>query len=586
MIVQVRNFLGVEAAEIPLPDERTPVAVVGENAQGKTSVALAIAAVLSGDANPLKLPAAKARYIRDQQDAGEVMLAADNGGQLVHWLLAETGMRFFPERPPESLAHCVGTVDFMAPRSLRDRTALWEELFLPSPEVLMQKLAARLAEGVKIDRLVEEAVSDARVEASWQAVEALYKDKRRTSERRWEDITGGGRYGVRKAKGWIPDDWMAEWSGVDLVEARERVESAEEALRHVMASQAVTRSERAAAIEARDQIPAIEAAIDSSRESLSKLEPEWREMDAESGRLRRKCEDLKQRYDRLGKAKPQLEDGTPCPACNRMLVIAGANHLVLQSDAGQLKARIDEWREQLGEIKLEHARHLGKLREMHPEVTAKKKRVEELRDKMARLRFELQAATQKAADADKDITEADHDAQVRLCQKQLEDAKAAHDGIKKKVDADAYHTSAEQFRWVETCFGPRGVRATAMEDGIQAMHDALLKVSAVSGWPKTTVDRQFHPHYNGRPVAACSTSERWRAQFSLQCAIAMMRGQSHVICDEAATLDETGWLQLTALAEHMASAHKVQCVVAATNSKSCPVPSQWQFVEMADGASQ
>ena len=84
MRIDIRNILGIERAEINLPPGGI-VEVIGPNASGKSSVAVAAQAVLTQEINPLGAPAPQSKrvYLHDGAEDCEANLV-DNG-EVVTW---------------------------------------------------------------------------------------------------------------------------------------------------------------------------------------------------------------------------------------------------------------------------------------------------------------------------------------------------------------------------------------------------------------------------------------------------------------------------------------------------------------------
>ena len=156
MQIQIRNFLGVIEADIPL--EATPVVVTGPNASGKSSLARAIGGLLSRNANPLSLASTKRRYVHDAADDGEVALIDDAGHKVRWWRLLETGIRELPDAPKGISQHTLGLTDFLSIPP-KYRVEVWESCFLPAPKVLVELVSAQLKKEISRSAVVDEVIA-------------------------------------------------------------------------------------------------------------------------------------------------------------------------------------------------------------------------------------------------------------------------------------------------------------------------------------------------------------------------------------------------------------------------------------------
>ena len=103
---------------------------------------------------------------------------------------------------------------------------MWEGLFLPDDPLAILKPRWSLPES-QLSVVVETIL-----ERGWEAAAAIYEQKRTETKRRWESITGAGRYGSKKAVTWVPPNWRAELEGAaetDLqaaaVDLRDRIQA-------------------------------------------------------------------------------------------------------------------------------------------------------------------------------------------------------------------------------------------------------------------------------------------------------------------------------------------------------------------------
>ena len=104
----------------------------------------------------------------------------------------------------------------------------------------------------------------------------------------------------------------------------------------------------------------------------------------------------------------------------------------------------------------------------------------------------------------------------------------------------------------------------------------------MAAWPAVDLDATYLVTVGGRPGVVSSQSEKWRAQFLLQCAIARVLGEGFVIADGADVLDTTGRAEFVALVNHLAGLG-IHTIAFATGGLG-DVPPTWRTVEVVAGA--
>ena len=129
--------------------------------------------------------------------------------------------------------------------------------------------------------------------------------------------------------------------------------------------------------------------------------------------------------------------------------------------------------------------------------------------------------------------------------------------------------------------GPKGIRSRAMKEKLDELDAALHQIEEVTHWPRVKLDTSYGVTINGRAGVVSAASERWRAQFVLQCGIAMVLGERYVIADGADILYADARVQFIGLCEWLAS-NRIYPIVCATGAIG-ELPEQWRIVTVADG---
>ena len=307
MRIIVNNFLGVASATIPLPDK--PVLVVGANASGKTSVATAIAAVLTRTHNPLGLGLTKA-YLRDGQDYGEVLLKDDKGTELVRWIVTEDSIREFAEAPPASRQHTTPLTDFIMLKP-QGRVDVWEEVFLPPPAELVDRITKEVHDKIAREGLADEVLRHLKV-SNWKGAEAVYKTKAGDAKRSWQAITGEV-WGSKKGMTWTPTNWRSEFEGITPMEAESNLERSREALRTVQVAHAVTESQQVEAEEAAKEVAVLQPQYDTLGLEAKQLNIKFIEARKPFHAITEKGKAVSRDHKNHLRLKPTADQTTPCP---------------------------------------------------------------------------------------------------------------------------------------------------------------------------------------------------------------------------------------------------------------------------------
>ena len=319
MKIRISNMLRVERAEIELAGGKITT-VAGRNAAGKTSLATIAGALLCGEGNPAGASKGMGQvYLRDGSDAGTAELLDESGDVTVRWL-AQSGEIAVLKAPASSPA-AVGLVDFCGQLSPAARVKLWEEYFLPAPEVLEARIRSALAPYVNA-KLLEDLMENARDEGGFDGIVKAYRSRIQDAKRAWTRVTGA-TWGVKKGADWLPEGWMADLDGRSRDEAAKGVEAAKAEVQAHQISHAVDATIIAQAAEAAEKVPAAQAefntaeiahgeavmavqdAIDANKadaDALKRAVQETRELQA-------LCERLKGELDALEREKPEVPDG-------------------------------------------------------------------------------------------------------------------------------------------------------------------------------------------------------------------------------------------------------------------------------------
>ena len=571
--IEIKNFLGIEEATVPLSDH--PLAVIGANAVGKTSIFLAIAGILSRNANPIGLAAASGKpYINDDHDQGEVSLMSD-GVTLRQWSLEEKGMRVMPEAETDSLKHVLGLTDFIKAKPA-ERTKAWEECFLPPNKELVAMIGKELSELISEEAVVEDVLRELELQP-WVDVCKVYESKRREIKRQWEDYTGA-RYGVEKANTWTPRGWKSEWDHVTVAEANTRLEESREALRMLQGKQMVLETDVERAAEAKEMLPGFQRDVEVLTGELEAVRQHVLILTEDYNKIRTQGIAAKTTLAHHDKARPTQEETVPCPACSVALVIGAGRKLYRAADEGAFQAILSSWHTAQGQMQEE----LDGLRGRGNQILAKKQPVAA---ELTALQEKYEAAKGRMSDCQKSLQKGEGQVETEEIRRHLseaeqavDDAKAAVDMISNMVSARNAHVSVLSYDAIAKALGPSGIRSRAIQGSLGDLKRYLGEIAGVSQWPQVTLGKTYEVKIGSRFGKLSSESEQWRANFMLQCAIALVKKEPRVVVDRGDILlmDEKSSRELWRLGNRMAEMG-VYPIVCATGTMAAP-PASWNIV--------
>ena len=580
--INIVNVLGCTVAEVPvLPAQ--PLAVVGPNAAGKSSVALALAAALSHDSNPLKI-ATVGSYMNDHADFGEVLWTGERDVEYVRWVLSEKSIRVSSYAPQPLQRASVGLIDFVSQASARARSDVWESIFLPEPETLLQQVIATLKPRIKRDQVIEE-VLDLLREQGWNHVEKIYQKKALEMKREWS-LHSGQKYGGVVAAEWDPAGWNPELVGMTIIEAERAIAEAREVQRAVQITEGISELEAQKAREAKAELPALKEALEVAQKKRDKIKLQADEAEASIQAIRPMGLAAKEHFQELAGRRPERSDGVPCPHCGKDLYIRSGKLLPAETDA-ELEKRLLSWQREVDESEegLEMLRAKMKAAKMRaaPILKVMEAAQHETIEADAAYRSMKRAAIQ----ADKPISEDDRlDARIALAEQEVEERKKNLGLIQTRLAAATAQKNVLEYTAIAKVFGPQGIRFQAMKAGMERLGENLSIIQRRTNWPAIELDATYAVTIDRRPALVCATSEQWRAQICLQIAIALSVEDPAVVLDGADVLvdafEHNEMSRLILLCDYLAAEKGVSVIVCASGEQT-RFPEKWPYISIQGG---
>jgi hypothetical protein len=510
---RVRDVRGCERAEIVCD----PFALVaGRNAAGKSSIAQAAGAALTGRALMVEglTKGAAASLVKVGASTAFVEIRDESGAARIEW----PGCQVTAEgKPPQASIWAAGLAS-VATLPAKERAQILADYLHADPT--REDLAAALADaGLGEERIVK-VIWDLVEAQGWDGAHERRRETGAELKGRWRQITGQN-WGARVARSWLPAGWSDDLDGHaenDLLAALALAKGAHE---EAIGAAAVSGAQREALEREADQ-------LEGRKDALADAEIEETRLETE--------------LEKLQTARAALPPGgadaeMPCPHCGGMVVLRQIDLATRRLEMAETVAAAE-----LKQRRLAIAETDGAIGRVGPQLAEQRRVVERARDAM-----------QFAANAQYQLGRMPADAP----QADVASAKAKVDRAEEKLLAWRAKRQADDLRdringndLVLKILAADGLRAKKLARVVEAFNNTQLgPLSDAADWKAVAVDPAMMLTYGARPYALCSTSEQYRVRAVLQCAMAKLDGSDMVVLDAADVLDGTTRSGLFAMLE-------------------------------------
>lgn len=537
--ISVRDYRGIERADIALD----PLALVaGKNEHGKSSLAEATRAVLTGTAIPI--PGVNKKdakvLVRDGAEKGSAKATNEHGFLSIEWPRCITNGE---EGNPGCTDFAVGLRHLF---DLDDKEQAKVLARYVDSEPTADDLAAAMKDAGYGERALDK-VWDAIDREGWDKTHQRTRDHGTRLKGQWEAVTGE-KYGAKKAKSWAPAGYPEGAVHTSPREDPLRQQNSRPGLQEAV-DQANTELERLLG-----QRAVAEADVQKLREKAEAI-PTLEEQEREAAEERQNCathlEDLQK------DPAPEVPTApTLCPSCNTALTMDRNSMTLVVAESAPTEEEISE----AERAKYEYEGLLTEARDAfnaasnaHGVIVS---RLMDARQAAAKLE-EIEAQGEGASEAD-----------VEAAREHLHNAQHALWDFDAKERADQIHADIVKNAALIDILAPDGLRRRKLAAGLEKFNNAIGNLCHAAGWPEVSLDESLSPHYGSRPVWAASASGKWRARTCVQVAMAQMDGSAAVVIDEADILDATGRNGLVAMLE----AFRVRALVCMTANRPERVP--------------
>lgn len=492
MKITVKNYRGIESAEITA----APLALVaGNNGSGKSSIAMAVAAVLTRSATPpgmLKKDAGQ--LLREGQSRG----SCEIDGAKISWpggtVNADTGT-------PQATAVAAGT---SSPLDMKPaETAAYLSGLLnaePTVDDLFEEL-----EGMPCD-LINNVWQEIQ-SSGWDSAHKRAKESGARIKGQWEQITGEV-YGSKKAAEWRPACFA------DALPDADELQAAVSAARHAVettVAQAAVSGERIALLQESVQ----EGHLSGQR--IGGLEQQLAEQTAAIDAARKVLETLP--------GEVGHEQTAACPCCNELLVVMSATVLIKanqQADPSENERRRAARQQQIALI------------------NGMTTRQREIQGELWQAQQSAQAGEKAAAELSATRTDGASAEQIEAAREALADAEYRLMAFNGMQEAARKVKQLAQNVLIVSALAADGLRQSVLSRVLDVVNAELEAMAAHSGWGSVTITNEMAVQYRGRDYRLLSASEQFRCRVTLQLYIAQRDGSGAVVIDAADILDRGG----------------------------------------------
>jgi DNA repair exonuclease SbcCD ATPase subunit len=495
--ITVSNFRGCARAQI----ECAPIALLGGlNAAGKSSIAQAAGAALTGNALPVPGLRANAAgtLVHTGAASGTVEVMGDDGRALVEWPSARLTS---DGKAPAASPYAVG-LETIVTLAAKERLRVLAEYLHADPT--REELGQALDEAEMDASAVLKTIWPAVERDGWDATVSARRERGAELKGMWRHTTGAN-YGSRIAATWRPD--LADLDERDLTLA---VSNAQTARDNAISASAVSDAERR---RLEDEAELYDARIAALERATARVEEYRVASQAAQGA-------------RAALPPASAPVSFPCPHCSMPLIFVKASLVETRVEKPEIEIDNAELKRRRDAIALADgaaARAYDDLNEARRDVAAGEKAVRDSLD--ARQRLDNWPG---AVEAGTDIATAE--AQLKAAESRLAE-------FRTKKEADRLHRLVEGNEIVIALLSPDGLRATKLAQLIDLFNAEVDALCETARWSAVRLDDAGGIAYGGRPYGLASTSEQYRVRVTLAVAMAKLDGSELVILDGADILD-------------------------------------------------
>lgn len=497
MNISIKNFRGCATAILNLAKITL---IGGHNAAGKSSIAQAVAAVLTGNAVPIPgvTKSQAGCLVRSGTAAGSVELSTELGTAKIEYPRAAVKTEGQPPQATEFAAGLSCVLDLPG----KQRAETLSQYLKSEPTRDDLQIALTSIEDLKPEHI--EKIWETIQQQGWDGAHAQAKEKGARLKGQWEQITGE-RYGVKKADSWIPDGYSADLDGASEEDLQAAVVDARERLEGAIAAEAVDDAKLDALDEQAATLEILEKQIPDAEKQVSAMTAE-----------------LEKRKDARRHLPPASRGAfMSCPHCHKSVAVDG-NRLLPAADP-------------LSDDELEKRRTAIAAADDAVKIAEEDRQASV--DVLQKLNRDIDAAKRAAAEL-KDLRSkpAGNGADVDAARNDVDAAEKRLENWQKKTAADNRHFNIGVNAQIIDALAADGVRLDRLRRSLATANTSIGKICNIARWGMVELTDDLEATLNGTPYHLLSESEKYRVRVTLQFWMAQIDGSAALIIDGADVL--------------------------------------------------
>lgn len=490
--VSINNFRKIKEASFSI----APIALlVGENENGKSSIAQAVALAAAQQALPRTITKKDAKMlVHDGAKSGKVELSRDDVSTSISWPLADFKVNG-QGRPVQSSDFAVGLKSIFG-LSNTERVSYFISLLKANPT--LDDLKIKLPKS--LDHLLPEIWKQIG-ESGWDEAHSSAKTDESELTGQWKSATGETRWNVSSAGDWRPGTWEMDLERVEREDLEIIYAESKKKLEDALKQEGAQAFDRTQAQVLVNRMPEYEKRVTDAKAELQTAETAYAD-------LTKELETLNYNGD----------DPLACPDCGAQLMLNQERQLIHAEPVD------DNTKDRYAELG-------KKLKEQMAEVT--------------RLRDEVTLAQHQLTEVEKAKEKLDNLGTGGAAM-DVEAMRTAYAKAERRLDDfNAFHKARQLYERILTqkelvnALGQGGVRKEKLDQQIKKFCEEVLQpLSNAYGCERVWLDNDLEIWRGNRRYSLLSRSARYAVRIILQAAIAMADRSELLVIDDVDEIND------------------------------------------------
>lgn len=485
--VTINNYRKIKEAQFSI----APMALlVGENENGKSSIAQAVALAASQQPLPKQIAKKDAKQlVHDGAKSGMVVLEREGITSVITWPLAECKLSG-QGKPVKASEFAVG-LKSISSLSNTEKVGYFIGLLKANPT--LDDLKAKLPKSMdtKLPEIWEQITK-----SGWDEAHATAKTEEAELTGKWKGATGEQKWNVSTAGDWRPEAWQPDLERAERQALEINYAEAKKAFEDALKSEGAQAFDRNQAQAQADKLPEFEQQVKDAQKALE---------DAETVHL--------QLSDELNELGYTGDDPLTCPDCNAQLTLNNERQLV-HAEAVNPDAK-DRYHE-LGKLLKDSAAELIRLREESTLAQVRLTSADEANARLQEVDVETEATSNTA------------------------EAKAAYVLAEQRLDSfNTVERARQLYEQILTqkdlvaALSQNGVRKNKLDDQLKRFNEEVMKpLSVAYGGEHVWLDAELNLWRGNRAFHLLSRSAQFASSAIMQAAIAMADRSELLVIDD------------------------------------------------------